>query len=361
MRLCLLGLCLLLLSGSKGFANSETAAAPATPPDPTALSQGQLQRAFQRLKSDYIHQERLDDLFINRAALDGLLQKLGFGAQIIRKDAEKDSSSSSDFRFEKLSSEAHYLHFKNFGEEEAAALDAGIAQIKDPSSRSLVIDLRNPGQLNDLGSIALLLSRFVEPNEMLFKVSLAGAAEADSSSRELFVSSPAPRNWRSDIILLMDGKSGGAAELFAGVIRSIRPCTIIGEQTKGKTVKFSTIDLGDGLALRYAVAEIELRDGSSLFQKGISPDVETIVGRAEKQMARRALIAGLPISQLVYRPERPRMNEAALVDGVDPELPYYLARSQKKPVEWDKHNVRDRLLQQAADVARIRQLLPSFR
>ena len=62
----------------------------ATAPSPVnQMSQAAIQSAFQVLRRDYIRREDLTFTEINRAALDGLLARLNFGAEFVRevKDA----------------------------------------------------------------------------------------------------------------------------------------------------------------------------------------------------------------------------------------------------------------------------------
>ena len=53
------------------------------------------------------------------------------------------------------------------------------------------------------------------------------------------------------------------------------------------------------------------------------------------------------------------MNEAALVAGTDPELDYYVARSNKRDTPWDKPMLRDRVLRQAVDLLAVTSFLPN--
>ena len=63
-----------------------------------------------------------------------------------------------------------------------------------------------------------------------------------------------------------------------------------------------------------------------------------------------ALILAAFLAGFLTQTPRPRMNEAALVAGIDPEIDYYLLLSQNKPTPWDRPPLQDRALQQAVDL-----------
>ena len=65
-----------------------------------------------------------------------------------------------------------------------------------------------------------------------------------------------------------------------------------------------------------------------------------------------------PLADFVFDRVRPRMNEAALVAGTDPELDYYVAKSNGKQTSWDKPLFRDRVLRQAVDLVTVTGFLP---
>ena len=56
------------------------------------------------------------------------------------------------------------------------------------------------------------------------------------------------------------------------------------------------------------------------------------------------------LNEFLVQKQRPRLNEAALVAGTDPEIDYFLLRSNNKPTPWDKPPLQDRALQQAVDL-----------
>src|SRR4029079_12769039 len=59
------------------------------------LPQNAIQSAFQVLRRDYIRREDLTFEELNRAALQGLLERLDFGAEIVAKNGAEKAAAAS--------------------------------------------------------------------------------------------------------------------------------------------------------------------------------------------------------------------------------------------------------------------------
>ena len=69
---------------------------------------------------------------------------------------------------------------------------------------------------------------------------------------------------------------------------------------------------------------------------------------AKRQVITDSATGGM--ARHVFEKERPRLNEAALVAGTNPELPQRVAETEKRPTEFDAPPVIDRVLQQTVDL-----------
>ncbi len=318
------------------------------------LNHASLQEAFRILRSDYIKRESLSYLEMNRAAMQGLLERLDFGAMLLTRAGREASDSPFQFRSEKLSDEIGYVRFGKFKKEEIEALDKALVRFSDEASmHTLIVDLRSPQAMADFEIASSILSRFRPVGEVLFKI-----RRPHEERPRLFTSRAAPRTWKRDLVVLIDRETGNVGEIIAEVLRERTGSLVIGEKTVGMTVEYRDIPVGEDRILRYAVAEVVLPDGESLFQKGVEPDVVTPSPTKVKQAIFRAS-EEVSLSTFVFDRGRPRMNEAALVAGTDPELNYYVARSSGKETPWDKPMLRDRVLRQAVDLLTVSRFLPA--
>lgn len=310
------------------------------------LDQAALQEAFRLLTNDYIQEEDLDPLEVNRAALQGLLERLDFGAMLLTQKTRAERDSPFAFHHARAHESIAYMRFGRYTGEEIGKFDAALKEYQaDKAITHLVLDLRSPQAQAEFSIAARILSRFRPPNELLFKIRRPG-----NDRPTLFVSTPEAESCRLETILLVDRETGNVGEIIAAVLKRQSDCLIIGEKTPGLAVEYRDVPLGEDRILRYAIAEVVLEDDSSIFRTGIQPDLLTPTPLKTKADLFRAVDGGKPLADFLVQKERPRMNEAALVAGTDPEIDYYLLLSQNKPTPWDRPPLQDRALQQAVDL-----------
>ncbi len=335
---------------------------PVTGPDARArvnaiidqMPQNSLQEAFRHLKKDYIEKENLDYDELNRAALQGLLARLEFGATLLTQKGRAARDSPFEFHAQTLTSEAAYVRLGHFRSKDVAELDRALDKFnRDQKIHTLILDLRSPQAQADFEIAAQILSRFLPANQLLFK-----NKRPDQERPHLFFAKQAPQRWGRNLILLIDRETGNVGEIIAAVLKQRTGCLVIGEKTPGLTVEYRDVPLGKNSILRYAVAEIVLDDNTSLFQKGVIPDLATPFNKKDKHAVfGKSNKTGL--QEFIFEDQRPRLNEAALVAGTDPELDYYLDRTAGRATAFDKKPLQDQTLQQAIDYLTTTQFLNS--
>lgn len=332
------------------------AEAPETAPaadDPETLSElidtlnhASLQEAFRLLTNDYINGEELDTLEVNRAALQGMLSRLDFGAMLLTEKSIQDQNSRFVFHAEKINRSTAYLRFGRYNEAGLKELDESLKTfLAGKEIADLIIDLRSPQAQAEFAIASEILSRFRPPNELLFKIRRPGADRPT-----LFISKSSPVNWSRNLILLVDRETGNVGEIIAAVLKRKSNPLVIGETTPGLTVEYRDVAIGEDRVMRYAIAEVVLDDDSSIFRTGITPDIVTPTPLNSKHAIFDATQKDRKLTEFLYRKQRPRMNEAALVAGIDPEIDYYILRTNGKETPWDKPPLQDRALQQAVDL-----------
>tara|TARA_R110002096_G_scaffold54514_1_gene140512 strand:- start:319 stop:1434 length:1116 start_codon:yes stop_codon:yes gene_type:complete len=310
------------------------------------LGQSNLQEAFRLLTSDYINHEQLDELEVNRAALQGMLNRLDFGAMLLTEKELEARNSPFQFYHTKITDITAYLRFGKYSRNGINNLDKALAEFSsDKKLLNLIVDLRSPQAQGDFSIASEILSRFRPPNELLFKIRRPG-----NDRPTLFVSKSTTNGWNKNLILLVDSDTGNVGEIIAAVLRRETGCIIMGQATPGLTVEYRDVPIGQNKILRYAIAEVVLEDETSIFQIGIIPDIETSSNPEAKRTIFRATDKGKDLTDFLFQKQRPRLNEAALVAGTDPEIDYYLLRSSNQPTPWDTPPVIDRVLQQAVDL-----------
>ena len=308
------------------------------------LPQSALQSAFEILQRDYIRRDELTFDELNRAALQGLLERLRFGAEVVpvgKADAKSEPHVHSEF----LAPDIAYVRPATFATGEAALFEAALKKIIDQRARHLIVDLRATTAPGMFEEAALMLEAFVPMGELIFKMKQMGADGA-----ELFVSKSGPL-WHDKLVVLVDQDTSNAAEAFAACLKQRGLAFVIGTRTRGAAVRYSEAPLDDKTRLRYASAELLLPDDTTVFKRGVEPDFAINADRKQKLAVFKGSRDGSMKSYVTDR-VRPRYDEKALVTGTNPELDDYVRRSKGQPLPGDGGQVRDEVTQRALDLLR---------
>ncbi|HEY2572962.1 MAG TPA: S41 family peptidase [Verrucomicrobiaceae bacterium] len=306
------------------------------------LSQGALQSAFQILRRDYIRRDELTFEELNRAALQGLLERLHSGAQLepLRKETSpQEARVHSEF----LAPDIAYLRPETLAEGESGLFEKALAGIVEQKARHLILDLRATKAPGSFDEAALMLQCFVPQGELMFKMKQTGRDEA-----ELFISRREPL-WRNRVVVLIDRDTNNAAEAIAAGLKARKLALTIGEPTRGLAVRYAEVPLDDKTALRYAGAEMLLPDDSAVFKKGVSPMITIHASMDEKRRVMETS-SGKSLKPFLVDRVRHRFNEAALVAATNPELDDYVRQSAGKPLPGDEGQRRDVVTQRALDL-----------
>lgn len=85
------------------------------------------------------------------------------------------------------------------------------------------------------------------------------------------------------MVVLVNGNTSYAAELFATSIREFEKGRIVGTRTAGKgTIQCRPVALSDGSAFSYTVGLLLSKGGTSFNETGIAPDVEALLTAEEE-------------------------------------------------------------------------------
>ena len=76
------------------------------------------------------------------------------------------------------------------------------------------------------------------------------------------------------MVVLVNGNSASAAEIFTGCLRDYGVAKIVGTNTYGKGIVQSVMKLSDGSAIKITIAKYFIPSGDDIHKKGVAPDVE---------------------------------------------------------------------------------------
>jgi hypothetical protein len=308
------------------------------------ISQAAIQSAFQILRSDYIRSTELDFNELNRAAMQGLLQRLDLGAELLTKVEAQRPAMKSGVLAELLTPEVAYLRPLAFTESEPALFETKLREFRDSGITQLILDLRSAAAPGEFLTAATMLECFIPEGEVMFKLKQVGREDA-----QLFISHRASL-WTHPMLVLVDEETGNLGETIAAALHQRKQAILIGTATRGASVQYESLPLDDQWILRFARAEMLLPDDRSLFKKGLQPDHPISLPSRTKRLLFDHAESQPSAKDSAFDKPKPRYNESALVAGKHPELDDYIRRSAGQTAEADKDAPRDLVLQRAVDM-----------
>ena len=158
-----------------------------------------------------------------------------------------------------------YVRIAAFGPDVAAQMTATVAELAREGARQLVIDVRAAAEGSlDTGLDAARL--FVSSGALVVREEQAGA-------RETFRAGGGDGTLRQPLVLLVDGGTAGAAELFATALTANDRAEVIGRRTRGRTALQKLVNLPNGSGLWLSWAQFLTPSGTPIHGQGLEPDV----------------------------------------------------------------------------------------
>ena len=169
-----------------------------------------------------------------------------------------------------------YIIVSQFDDVTTAQFTAAVEDQEEQGMKGLLIDLRgNPGGVLDT---AVAMIDYMLPDDL--------PQYTDEKGRALIVSTAdkdeqGERYYCQDghsvdipVVILVDGNSASASEVFAGALRDYDWAKLVGTTTFGKGIVQTLLPLGDGSAVKLTTAHYYSPSGFDLHGVGLEPDVE---------------------------------------------------------------------------------------
>lgn len=141
-----------------------------------------------------------------------------------------------------------------------------VINLEASGMEGLIVDLRdNGGGLLDVAVNML--------DYMLPEGKIVYTEDKDGNVTSQYTSS-ADEQFEKPLVVMVNGYSASASEIFAGAIKDYGIGTIVGETTYGKGIVQRMFPLEDGSAIKLTIAKYFTPNGNDIHQVGVEPDVE---------------------------------------------------------------------------------------
>ena len=164
-----------------------------------------------------------------------------------------------------LDSETGYIRISQFTATTTEDFKSALKDLQAQGMKKIIYDLRdNGGGLVD--SVAAILDELLPKGKVVYTKDKYGKEEVYNSDEEKQLNIPA--------VILVNGNTASASEIFTGAMRDYKRATIIGTKTFGKGIVQQTLPLSDGSAIKITTARYYTPKGECIHGKGIKPDIE---------------------------------------------------------------------------------------
>ena len=168
--------------------------------------------------------------------------------------------------YKMLDNNIGYIQVSSFYEVTGEQFVEAVINLDTSGMEGLVVDLRdNGGGLLDI-AVAML-------DYMLPEGKIVYTEDKDGNVTSEYTST-AEYQFAKPLVVLVNGYSASASEIFAGAIKDHGIGTVVGTTTYGKGIVQRMFPLDDGSAIKLTIAKYFTPNGNDIHKVGIVPDVE---------------------------------------------------------------------------------------
>lgn len=200
---------------------------------------------------------------------------------IVRKEIEVPT-----IEYEMLEGNIGYILVTEFEEVTAKQFKAAIYDLEKQGQEGLIVDVRNnPGGRLDV--VVDMLDRILPKGLIVYTEDKYGNREEERSTDK--------EQFKKPLVVLTNGNSASASEIFAGAVQDYEIGTIVGTTTYGKGIVQSVIPLLDGTAIKITASKYFTPKGRNIHEIGIEPDVNV---ELDEDLRKKPVIAKEEDNQL---------------------------------------------------------------
>lgn len=170
-----------------------------------------------------------------------------------------------------------YISVMEFDTITASQFKEKIDELLAEGMEKLVVDLRNnPG--GELYTVVAMADYILEDGGKILTV-------ANKRGEEDVYKAKDGHSLDIPMVVLVNGNSASASEVFTGAMKDYGVATIVGTQTYGKGIVQTLFNLSDGSAVKLTTAHYYTPKGHDIHGEGIEPDVVVELNEEAAAMA----------------------------------------------------------------------------
>lgn len=180
--------------------------------------------------------------------------------------ATRRKVENATVEYEMLDNQIGYIIVTDFYDVTAEQYEIALKDLEAQGMKGLIVDLRdNPGGL--LSAVTEMLDMMLPEGAIVYTEDKNGNRDSEytSSDREQFT---------KPLVVLINGNSASASEIFAGAIKDYGIGTLVGTKTYGKGIVQRLYELEDGSAIKLTISKYFTPNGNDIHGEGITPDIE---------------------------------------------------------------------------------------
>ncbi len=159
-----------------------------------------------------------------------------------------------------------YIKLNSFQKTTPRDVDAALWKLHREGMKSVILDLRgNPGGL--LNAAVELADKFIYDGAIV-------TTRGRNPREDYSYTAHTVGTWRVPLVVLIDGDSASASEIFAGAVRDRHRGMVVGERSYGKGSVQGIFPLATSkFGVRLTTAKFYSPSGQAISKKGVTPDV----------------------------------------------------------------------------------------
>ena len=185
------------------------------------------------------------------------------GDEVMDVDIERGKIDIVTVSSEMLDNDIGYIQIAQFEGVTLNQFNEAFDELNEQGMKGLIIDLRdNPG--GRLDTVTEILDRLLPEGVIVYTEDKNGNRDEIKSDAECDLNIPC--------VVLVNGNSASASEIFAGAMQDFGLGEIMGTQTFGKGIVQHIMGMEDGSAVKITVQNYYTPNGNNIHGIGITPD-----------------------------------------------------------------------------------------